>query len=356
MKMLTTTRRGIAAVAVLAATVTGLSACGSSSPSGDGTPKGVVVSAIENLGDENALTFTLKLDTSADDVKRLAASGPDPSTLTDAQAKAIADGSVVLAVKTTATSFKAAQSDPNASKKSSVGFTLNAGDKPKLIEFRAINGDLYARVDFQKLASYGDSDLSELQSKAQKYSSTLPFLKPALAGGWLKIPADDLQQLLKASGGARPAPSIDPSRAAGIQQAILGVLDKDVTATKADDGGDLGDHYVLSGSSRVVATDLVNALKPQFAGLPGFSKAFGDANPADVPDKNVKVDVYLKGSKLNAIKLDLAQFASPADAPAFNGKPFYLELDIDDSASISTPSDATDVNLGALLGGLIKAS
>jgi len=351
--MLTKTRRGLAATAIAAAALTGVAACGSSSSSsnsGSDTPQGTVRNALTSYQDGNALTVTVKLDASADDIKRLAASGDDPTNLTDAQAKAYANGTIVFAVKTKDKSFKDAQNDPDLTH-SSFAFAVSTGND-KIVEFRFVDSTFFARADVKTIAQLGGNDVGDIQSEADQLSSQLPFLKAALAGNWLKTSYNDLNSIAKIAGGGGGLPSANPAQSQAFIKALLNVFDKDVTATKADDNSDLGDHYVVSGSSRTIATDLVAALKQEFAGLPGASDAFKDADPTQVPDKTVKVDTYIKSGKVHAVKLDVAQFATGKDAAALGGKPFYVEFDFDSSADISAPSGATDIDLPSLVGKL----
>jgi hypothetical protein len=338
-------------MAVVAAALTGVAACGTNSGSSGGDPKSAVLDALTAYQNGKELTVTLKLDTSAADLKAFAALGDDPATLTDAQATAFTGGSIQIAIKSDK-SFKATAKDANASKEGSLALVVNAGGSPKLIEVRVVDGTLYARANVQQIVSYAGDSFSDIQQFADAQSGTLPFLKPAVAGDWVKLQLNDLEQFAKSASGGSTAPSLAPSQVAGLQQALIDVLKKDISATKSTDGGSLGDHYVLTGSSRTVATDLVGVFKTQIASIPGASKLLANADPTSVPDKTVTVDAYVKNGKVSAIKLNLGQFLDPADAAKFTGKTFNLEMDFADQADVSVPSGATEINLAALIGGL----
>ena len=349
--MRTRTRRGFAVTALAAAAAITVAACGSSGSSADNSksPQDAVRSAYSKLLDSDAVSMTFKADTTADQLVQLGKSSSDGDGPTAEQAKAIAGGSIVVAVKSGSGSLSdAAKKGSNG--KESFAFTVNAGDAPKLVEIRYIDSALYARADVHKFLDYAGQDASVLNKlTGPDAPQQLSFLKDAVAGKWLKLP---LNEVLSAFGGKQSSPSVDPSQAAALTGALDNIFNKDVTAAKADGSSDLGDHYVLSGNSRQLVTDLVNAFKSQLSSLPGADQAFNDFDPADVPNKVVKLDAYVKGGKLNAVKLDVTQFLDPQDAQRFDGKPFYLEADFDDSADISTPSGATDVDLGSIIGGI----
>ena len=344
------TRRAVAVAAVASTSLALVAACGTSSPSASSPakgPSGSVQDAYGKLLDGKSLTMTFKLDESAADLIALDRKDPSSDPLTPAQAQTIAGGTIVVAEKVDKGSLKA----PAAGAQPAFGITVNAGDAPKLVELVYVDKTTYARADVQQFVKYGALSSEQLSDFTTNTPPQLAFLKDAAAGKWLKLPAQDLLDFAKTESKQSAVPSADPSQAAALEKALTNVFTTDFTVTQA--GSDpLGDHYVLSGSSRKIATDLVAAVKGQLGAIPGADKTFNDVNPADVPEKTVTLDAYVKSGKLSAVKVDLSQFASGKDLADFGGKPFYLEADFADSATVSAPANATAVSFGALIGGL----
>lgn len=349
--MLTRTSKGLAITACAVAAVSGIAACGTSSDkTASQSPKNAINTAYTNLLDNKAIGVTVKVDESAADLIAISKSGPDAHPLTEQQASAIAGGSVVLAEQVThGTLAQATAMTPTDS-----AITVNAGGAPKLVEFRYVAKKAYARADVPQFEKYGvvkQSDLAQLTGPSAP--SQAAFLKDAVAGKWLQLP---LQDALDALGGTASAPpSVSPDQVSGLQSALKNIFSADVTATKVGKDSTLGDQYNLVASSRKVASDLVAAIKSELGSIPGADKSLASVDPAKAPAKQITVQAFVKNDKLNAVRLDLAQFLSGTDLASLHGKPFYLEADFDNSADVSAPASSTTVTFGSLIA-LIEAS
>lgn len=358
--MLARTSRGLAVAAVAAAAVTGLAACGTSSDkTASQSPKDAITTAYTKLLDNNALTVTVKIDESASDLIALSttsgsAADPDSTPLTQQQANAIAGGSIQLAEKVASGTLD----KPAAGTAADTAITVNAGDDPKLIEIRLVAKKAYARADVPQFEKYGalkQSDLAELTGPSAPPQAA--FLKDAVAGKWIQLPLQDAIDAESGASGAKA--SVSPTQISGLQSALQSIFTKDISSTKAGKDSTLGDQYNLTASSRVVATDLVAAVKSELGSIPGADKELANLDPATVPDKNVTVQAFVKNDTLNAVRLDVAQFLTGADLASLKGKPFYIEADFANSADVAAPASSTNVTFGSLIAlfeGLSKGS
>lgn len=348
-------RRVAAALALSTAAVAGLGACASSTGAGATSskpPAQAFKAAVAKLTDANALTITAKIDATADQLVAIDKAGSGQSTLTTDQAKTLAGGTAVLAIATNGSSFRDARKDAKrAQAKESFAFTLNGGGAPGLVEVRYVDQALFARADVAKVASLAKADTAQLDKiGSSPVAGKYPFIKDALAGKWLKLPVAELLDAAKGFTGSGGIPSVDPSRADALQGAFGKIFDQDVQVSRQDADSDLGDHLVLTGSSRTLATDFVTAIKTSLSSLPQVGPALGAFDPARVPDQKIAIDAFAKNGALDAVKVDVSQFAHGSKKAAFGGKPLYLELDLDRSASIAKPSQSTEVTFGSLIG------
>lgn len=273
---------------------------------------------------------TIHLDGTPDDLVSLAKAGDSSSSLTSQQAGLILGSSVAV-----------------SGKDGAFAFVVNV-DNTKVLDLRSDGKALYFKVDAKKIADLAGQDLTKAQAlvgqlpgAAQQYATDL------LNGKFLKIDLGQVKDLVK-----RFAPSAQASASAAAGQAsqaldaVKTVLAKDLTATSAGEDPALGTHEILSGNLRTLATDL-NA---EFAKIPGASLAGSSFKPSDVPDKDVKIDVYGKDNKLTRVSVDLIQFVPEAQASAVAGKKLALVVDFSDQLDdTSAPPDATAVDIPALL-------
>lgn len=355
----TTALAGVVAAALLAAT-----ACGSATAANKTTklaPADAVRSGFSAVADSNAVTLTLKLDATRQQLLALnSADGSATATTDRTVARVLDGGTVTLALTTTGKSFAADAKNPSAAGKQSFALDVNAGDQANLVQLDVIDKVLYARADVHKLASYfgpgGEKAVQQFSSG--EVAKTYPFVTKAVAGDWLKLDLADLEQFAK---GIAPGstPMLGRSQIQALVKGLVGVYDKDVTVTRAAADPSLGDHLVLAGNSRVLGTDLLAALKSSLASVPGLSSLLAHVDASGLPSKQIQLDAYVKNGALSALRFNLTPYFKTSEQKAVGGKPIDVELDVGRSASISAPTGATTVGTGqllGLLGGLLGAS
>jgi hypothetical protein len=353
-----TLRRTTVLTAVAATALVGVAACGSSTGSTGAasttkqSPSQALHTGYDGLSASSALTFTLKLDATKAQFEALnKADGDAPGDASDAEAEtAVLGGSVVLATKTSDKSFGAAASDPKEMADTAFGVAVNAGDSPDLVQLAYVGPNLFARANVSKLASYSPGGQAEVQQFASSGTAAkYPFVTAAVNGGWLKL---NLPDVLSFANGVAPGkvPTVTPSQIIGLQAALSKVFTSDLTVTRTAADPTLGDHLVLTGDTAKVGADLVTALKSSLASLPGASSLFAKANTAELASKQVSVDTYVNSGAIDAVKLNLTQFFSPAEKAAVANAPVDLELDIARSASVPAPASATTVTTAQIIG------
>ena len=346
-------RRRIETFTALAATgaVVALAGCGgSSSPTTPKDPKGELSASIGNLSNTDALTTTLKLETTAGDLQTIAKSGKKPTTLSDADAQAIASANLVIETKTT-NGKKLSELKAGDSKSTNVSIRGVDGGNT-LAEIRVIAGNLYLQGDLKGILdlAHQPKTYGELQARA----ATLPKFVQAFVGGkWVSINGDAAKGLASQFGvNTQQSPSSAQSQQ--LINDLKNIIDKDVTVTKV--GTDArGDHLKMSGNTRTLAKDFVNSVTSE---VPGAAALSNQLQPSNVPSRTMTVDAWVKDGTLSELSLDLVQFAPPGEAPAGAHLPVALTFD-QSGDDISTPSDVTPVDLsqlGTLLGALSGGS
>lgn len=356
-------QRRLAAVATAALLAASLAACGNDTPlGGSGTgggpkktealpPQEALKASLEGLGNSSAIDLTFRLGVSAEDLKAISTKGEgDP--LTDAQAKLIAGGDIQLVSRTTDGS-KVTEAKPGATAFSLAVHT----DGGSIVEMRSTDGKtLFVRADVKKIAEISGTPASEVARGLADVPPQLSFLKDGAAGKWLSLDLVAAQGLAKQFGGSA-VPSPDPAAAKAAGNELLAALQRDVVATRGE-ASDKGDHLILTGSTRTLATDFVTTLSKA---VPGGAAGLGSFKPEDVEDKPFTLDAYVKDGRLSLLSLDVSQFAEGKDKADLNGKPFPVEIAFGtESPSIEAPADAVRVDLQkvvqAFLGGLSSGS
>lgn len=341
---------GLAAAALLAVT-----ACGSATGAHDTNklaPADAVRSGLRTVVNGNATTLTLKLDASADQLLALQSSdGSTVSASARTLAKVLDGGSVTIALKTTGKSFAADLQSPGSAGKTSLALAVNAGDQPNLVQLDVVDKVLYARADVKKIASYAGADGEKTlqQFSSGGIATKNPFVARGIAGDWLKLNLNDLEQFAK---GVAPSSTtaITPAQIQGLTRSLTSVYAKDVQVTRASADPARGDHLVLTGNTRALGTDLVAALKSNLGSIPGLSSLLSGTDTSSLPPGQAQLDAYVKDGAVDALVFNLTPYLKPAAQKAVGSKPIDIELDISRAASVSAPSDATEVNTGALLG------
>lgn len=342
-------RRGLSTFSAVAATgaVLVLAGCGGgSSSSTPKDPKGELSASISNLSDSDVLTVAFKLETTASDLQAFAKSGKNPTTLSDADAQAIAGASLVIETKTN-NGKKLSEVKGGDSKAANVSFR-GVDNGKTYAEIRVISGNLYLQGDLKGILTLAHQPKTYAEVKAR--AAQLPkFVQAFVAGNWVSINGDAAKGLASQFGvNANQSPSQAQSQK--LINDLKNIINKDVTVTKKGTD-DKGDHLVLSGNTRQLATDFVGSLS---SSVPGGAALGQQVKPGDVPNRTITVDAWVKDGKLAELSLDVVQFAKPGEAPAGAHLPIALTFD-PSGDDISTPSDVTPVDLsqlGTLLGAL----
>jgi hypothetical protein len=323
-----------------AAVVLVLSACGGSSPDTPEDPKGELTASVQNLGASDVLTTTLRLDTTAAALQSFAAD--DGDKLSDADAESIASAEIVVEVKS-ANGDDLADLEGGDQGSANVSFRFVSNDDA-LVELRVVDGDLFLQGDLQSILSLiheGDA-----YADVQQRVTALPhFVQVFVQGGWVSIDGAAAKGLAGSLSGAQT-----PSDQQGqkLLEDLQGIVERDVTVIR-EGSDDRGDHLVLTGNTKELARDFIEAAS---TALPGGGAAMGQFDPDDVPDRDVTVDAWVKDGVLTELSLDIVQFAKPGQSKAGDSLPISITFE-QDGADISEPDDVTPVDLtqlGALLG------
>ncbi len=339
-------RRTATAVVALTATAGLLAGCGSGSSGGKTSTSDVsgasaaseLSSAISSLGQGSTLTVTLKLGTTGSQLVSFVHQQDKASTLTAAQAGAIAGAAVTFEV--TAPSGKTLDQISGLTSSGAANIALVDNGKT-WFAIRIINQTLYLQADLKDLLHALGQDQSYRQIAGA--SAQLPsFLSAAVQGKWISL---SLAALKHAIPGATGASTANPSQAHHLIDQIKSLLTTDVTVTKSSSGGT--DTLTLSANLRTLARDFTTTFANS---IPGAGAALSGANLSNVPDKNISLKATVSGGALTGLTLDLAQFAKHPSGS------LPIELAFAQSGpAISAPSGAVAVDLsqlGPLLGSL----
>ncbi len=313
-------------IVLLATTALIASACGgSSSDQTTGNQDRVLLTALLHL-ERGPSTITLTVRS-------------DPQSL---QALATQDGGARLPGtdihKILSSSVTVSHDDASNPRDARSEMSVNVGGDSNAIETRTVDRTLYVRADARGLAKmFGKSD-AELQSLIRKAeSSGLSFVGPAVRGKWLSISGMD-----KMGGQFGSAPATNSKGVGAFAQKVL------ASATVTTAGQDAaGTHLEVSVPARRAYagfSDLILSLGsalPTGAALPA---------PASIPDKNLKLDAWVRGGKLTQIELDLRQLAGVGNNPLPKGVDLLaLHMTIRDfTGTIGAPAGAVPVDLQGL--------
>jgi hypothetical protein len=303
-------------------------ACGGSSAdktsSGDG--EGILLVALLKL--QNApttVTVTLRSDPAS--LKALDASAGQGSL--GNEAATILDSSITIS--------HTQASDPSKARSQTI---INLGGA-NAIETRMIDRILYVRVDAAALAKeMGVSD-AQLRGMAREAKAKLKFVGPALAGKWLSVAGAD--KLTGQAGMVLPGSSKQKEARDAFLQRLLG------SATVTTVGEDkAGTHMSVSVPAREAYSGLMDLISNMGSGLPPGGA--GLPSPTSVPNKNIKMDAWVRDGSLTQLEVDLRQFA------ALGGHPLPSSVDAlalrmtirDFTGTIEAPSGAVPVNLKQL--------
>jgi hypothetical protein len=316
-------------VAVTAAVVA--TACGGGSSSDTPSdPKGELTASVQNLGDSDVLTTTLRLDTTAAALQSFVADDGDELSVVEVRS---ANGDDLSELK---------GGDDDAT---NVSFRFVSSGST-LAELRVVGGDLFLQGDIRGILDLAHQ--SEAYADVQQRVAALPpFVQAFVEGEWVSIDGAAAKGLAGSLSGAQT-----PSGKQGqkLLEDLQGIIERDVTVTR-EGSDDRGDHLVLTGNTRELARDFMQSAS---SALPGGSAALGQFDPDDVPNRDVAVDAWVQDGVLTEISLDLVQFAKPGQSQPGDSLPISISFE-QEGDEIDAPEDVTPVDLtqlGALLGAM----
>ncbi|MEA2477058.1 MAG: hypothetical protein QOC87_1257 [Actinomycetota bacterium] len=319
--------------ALLCTSVVLLAACGGSSGSSSGA-ENEFFKAIDNLKGSGQ-TITLSLDSTPASLQAL--SQDSSTSLTSDTAQKILDSSFSISGN--------GASDPQDAQ-AQIVLTVGGSDD---VEIRVVNQVIYIRADVHSLLSTFGQDPSKADAAAQKAAASgFSFVASLVQGKWIAL--EGLAQLEQTLGGA--SPSASTAQLGQIQSKLLDAIKNAATVT--DEGSDsIGDHLVASFPLRDLASKLIDSLKSinpaAAATAPDLSK---------VPDKDVKLDAWVKDGKLVQLEFDFLQIndlvQNDSDKLPAGVTKLALKVALAPfSGSVDAPSGAVQVNIQELLQSII---
>jgi hypothetical protein len=299
-------------------------------------PTAAVEDGVQGLLAGDALTATVRLEATSAALQAI-------STLPPADLSLVSGSSLVLETRTGGAPLATSTAGSYAA-------TLSAPGHPTLAQVVAVGGTLFARGDAQTVAGLFGAG-GALARLTSRLPPSYAFLADAVAGGWLRLSEAGLVQALKASSPSG-IPTLAPAEVGALQSALADLVRTDVTATRMPADPARGDHLVLTGGARTLATALLAIARADLGTLPGAPELLAAIHPAAVPARTVRVDAYVEDGRLDQLDVDLTPLLDPAQQAALTGRPVTLEVSFTPTAAFSTPATATPVPAAAV-GGLV---
>lgn len=366
---ISTMRKGLAAAGAVALITTGAAACGGES----GTPQGKVGNAFDKLAASNTVTVGLGFDGTADQIYA-AMKNEDGFTRNNAELLSSLRLSLTASSQK---SFNLLGTSKSGAKGGAFAIALSTDAQGSdaaagfngtgLAEIRYVDQKMYLRFDLKGLAkldpkSSTSNQLNQFLNQTDQLPSSLASVKAALKGQWVSIDPKAFQDFIKSMGaqgggsdgssGSADSPfgAAGPKLSAAQQRQLIEGLKRALAhnVTYKDLGHhDGADHVQVTVPARAFVKEAATDLEPVLTKLPGFqaSDLTDMKNAKGVPNKNVSVDVAVKGGKLSAITFDVAQLDTQAHGPV------PLKLTFKGSAqSLGAPQGATVLNPQDIMG------
>ncbi|GLY13933.1 hypothetical protein LWF15_02655 [Kineosporia rhizophila] len=365
----------------LAAAV-GISGCGSDSGSAsgdagsgvaqsDGTPKGEVIAAFQGLNESSNAGFTLKLESSPEDIKKINAAQDAADKIDAADRKAIEqvlsgkvtmnmtapDGKTFGDLTKESTANQDAQAllqDPaalEAALKGQGSFAMSVVlEDSGLFEFVTKDGVIYVRADVDKIAELAEQNVSALESQLGQLPPVIATpVQKLLDGEWVSldliatVKSLDEQGVLDQIPQETVSPTVDQAKVQAFLDSLSASFEADAQIDEID-GGDRGDGYRVTVPAKKIATSVQNDL----IGVVGQESADEIRDSIkEMPEKDIAFDVFVKDDKLTGVNLDLVQFL---DKPVEDAT-FAVDLAVDAEASaVQVPGNATAVDIKGIFG------
>lgn len=313
----------------LAAAALVLSACGGSSSS-NADPKATLNGALEQLQGSEGMTAAVTVQSTPESLQALAAEGGNQLSAQDAQK--------ILGSLLTVSSNN--EQDP-AKAAGQVIVNVAGADA---VELRMVEGTLYVRAEVRSLLeTFGQDPAMADQLVQQAAASGLDFVDPLIRGEWVAL--QGLQQAL-GQAGVESSPTGEQQK---MVDELVRSLEESATVTSAGEE-DEGTHLVVTVSLRDVVSDLRDATQGLAQGVPT-----DQALPAaeEVPDEDVRLDVWVSDGRLTQIEFDFLQLEDVADEeiPSEVTR-LALRVELEEfSGQVEVPADAVPVDLQKLLQG-----
>lgn len=285
-------------------------------PSEPGDAESRTRGAVERLGEWEAVSVTARVDASADEVyaflRHVARNGGTAPTRDDA-----ASLSRMEVAFTAGTAEKPLKEVEKGDRLDS-GSMVNFGGLD-LTGYRSIGTDFYVRADWRRLDAEFDgshatvSRIAELARSADDLPPSLAAARDLFEGRWVQMDPEEFDHFARALGGKygeraqRLANSVDLLQSAGAQHHVIDSVRRalDEHASFRDAGRRDGAELVtVSLPAREVARDLAVALGPLEERFDGIGFAWLE----QAPDREVTVELALRGGTLSGMTVDLGQF------------------------------------------------
>lgn len=218
-----------------------------------------------------------------------------------------------------------------------------------LVGCKSIGTDFYVRADWTRLAAEtGDrhetvTQAAELAESADRLPPSLAAARDLFRGRWVQIDPEEFDHFARAVGGKygeraqRLANSVDLLQSAEAQHHLIGsvrrALDEHATFRDAGraDGAELVD---VSLPARALAGDLSDALEPLEERFDGIGFAWLE----QAPDRDVTVELELRGDTLSGMTVDLGQFLE-GDPAELGELPLALAFAPGQAAPVRAPKN-----------------
>jgi hypothetical protein len=250
-------------------------------------PKAALISAMENTGQAEGLTFNLSLQSTPESLDAMARSDGGGAGLDPEDAEKILGSSITMSTK-------------GSGEEGSVELVVNVAGEDDF-EMKAVDKVLYFRADVEGLVETFGGDTSQIDAGVQQAEAQgLTFVRPAADGEWVSI--EGLDEAARQMTGQSPLPVPQQEK---VIADLTESFEKSASVT-SQGREDAGEHLVVS----VPLRETYESFKQDFAQL-GERLPVGQLPDAsEVPDEDVTLDVWVEDEQVTQILFDLMQIAA----------------------------------------------
>ncbi|GAA2422187.1 hypothetical protein [Streptomyces macrosporus] len=280
--------------------------------------------AVERLGEWEAVSVTARVDASTDEVHAFLRRAARDGGTVPGRADAASLSRMEVAFTAGTAGLEKPLKEVDDEDRLDSGSMVNFGGLD-LAGYRSIGTDFYVRADWTRLDAEFDGGHATV-SQAAELARSVDDLPPSLAaardmfrGRWVQIDPEEFDHFARALGGKygeraqRLANSVDLLQSAGAQHHVIDSVRRalDEHASFRDAGRrDGAEHVTVSLPAREIARDLADALGPLKERFDGIGFAWLER----APDREVTVDLTLRGDTLAGMTVDLGRFLGAGDA------------------------------------------